>query len=259
MSERLNTSQQHGTSWQLHQARYKFASRYIFSKRVLDVACGIGYGSKILADSGAEYVIGVDINKSAIATARQNYYHPSINFVVSSGTRLPLDNATIDIVVSFETIEHINQPSIFIQEIHRVLKPGGILIISTPNKKITSPISWLKPYNRFHISELTQKEFKNLLEKKFTNLNWFGQQSIQSQNLPKFQRIQTWFQITRLMPNGFVQLVKKSIPYFKKYHQKYISDSHSAYNPQTIEVQPASEIPFSRYMIVVAKKTNETN
>src|SRR5207249_9324746 len=101
-------------------------------KRVLDIACGEGYGSAALARAGAASVVGVDISAEACEHARRKY---GVDARVGRADRIPLPAGSIDVIVSFETIEHVERPESFLNECVRVLAPGGALILSTPNRE----------------------------------------------------------------------------------------------------------------------------
>src|SRR4029453_6994984 len=103
--------------------------------KVLDAACGVGYGSYILANSGAHWVTGIDVSEDAISYAKKHYAQSNVTFKKCDAEQLSLLGEVFDIVISFETIEHLNQPRKFIQEVHRSLKRGGLFICSTPNKE----------------------------------------------------------------------------------------------------------------------------
>lgn len=120
-----------------HVARYDFAvSKVGDAQTVLDLACGVGYGSWILAEkSSCARVIGMDISTEAIAYGREFYKHSKIEFREGNCVATELPSASIDLVVSFETIEHIPDAPAFLREMRRVLKPGGRLIGSTPNQE----------------------------------------------------------------------------------------------------------------------------
>jgi ubiquinone/menaquinone biosynthesis C-methylase UbiE len=148
------------TLWE-HIYRYKFASRYVDGKAVLDIACGEGYGTKALICSGAASVVGVDISEEACRHARRKY---GVDARVGDATAIPLPDRTIDVVVSFETIEHVAEPSIFLKECLRVLKSPGCLIISTPNVEAYNP-DRTQEHNPFHCSEMSETEFTRLLDK----------------------------------------------------------------------------------------------
>ncbi|MDB4926964.1 bifunctional 2-polyprenyl-6-hydroxyphenol methylase/3-demethylubiquinol 3-O-methyltransferase UbiG [Mucilaginibacter sp.] len=143
-----------------HLHRYGIVLSYIENKIVLDIACGEGYGSNLLS-SKATQVIGVDIDLDTIEEARKKYNASNLTFILGSTDKIPVKNSYVDVVISFETIEHHDKHEEMMNEIKRVLKPDGILIISSPEK--TGEIS----SNPFHIKELSKKEFTNLIGKYF--------------------------------------------------------------------------------------------
>lgn len=156
-----------------HIHRYAFASDYVVGKAVLDIACGEGYGTNLLLKK-AKKVIGVDISEEAISHARKKYdSNPNIEFRVGSCTNIPCESTSFDVVVSFETIEHIAEHEKMLDEIKRVLKHDGVLILSSPNKKTPVGVSTLK--NEFHLKELEFAEFKDILSSKFSNVDIMGQ------------------------------------------------------------------------------------
>src|SRR3989344_2617788 len=116
-----------------HITRYLFAKQFVAKARVLDIACGAGYGSYTFATAGASKIIGIDRSPEAIAYAQKQYPHERISFHVGNAEMIPLEAESIDVAVSFETIEHLHHPQRFIQELSRVLTEKGILILSTPN------------------------------------------------------------------------------------------------------------------------------
>jgi 2-polyprenyl-3-methyl-5-hydroxy-6-metoxy-1,4-benzoquinol methylase len=116
-----------------HCARYKFALNYIGQLGVADIACGLGYGSRILKEGGAKAVVGVDSSPEAIAYARFNHQPLGIRFEVADATKTPLSDSSVDIITSFETIEHVPNTTELLTEFIRILKPQGKLIVSSPN------------------------------------------------------------------------------------------------------------------------------
>src|SRR6476646_11769522 len=119
-----------------HWHRYAFARSFVGGRRVLDVACGEGYGSALLGGVAA-HVTGVDIDLRTLAHARAAYAgRANVEFIEGSAAALPLPDASVDVVVSFETIEHLpalDQPRM-LAEFARVLSSDGFLILSSPNR-----------------------------------------------------------------------------------------------------------------------------
>jgi SAM-dependent methyltransferase len=161
--ERLVPELQHGELVHAeHLARYHFAAQLAHSRRVLDAACGEGYGSQILADAGAAGVVGVDVDERAVEHARSRY--PLPEFQVAEVASLPFPDGSFDLIVSFETIEHVPQQEAVLAEWRRVLAADGHLIVSTPNKH-----QYLVE-NEFHEREFTHEEFVSLLEGVFPSV-----------------------------------------------------------------------------------------
>jgi SAM-dependent methyltransferase len=158
-----------------HWHRYAFARRFIEGKRVLDVACGEGYGTALLGTTAAS-VIGVDIDMASIDRAVATYGEGKrIRFIASSCTGLRLPSASIDVVVSFETIEHLeaaDQLAMLI-EVARVLTPDGLLIMSSPNKRLYSDAR--QYVNKYHLQELYRDDLARLLGKRFPAQRWHHQ------------------------------------------------------------------------------------
>src|ERR1035437_3295480 len=140
-----------------HYQRYAVTLDVVAGKGVLDLACGEGYGSFLMASVAAK-VTGVDVSAEAVKHANSNYAIKANNlkFQKGSAASLKLRDASFDVVVSFETIEHLDEQSKMLAEIRRVLRPDGVLIISSPNRPIYSDIGRYR--NEFHVKELDFNE-----------------------------------------------------------------------------------------------------
>jgi len=131
-----------------HLHRYALAVALAPGKRVLDIACGEGYGSNLLAGV-SKYVIGVDIAPEVIAHAKHAYPRKNLLFREGSCLNIPVEDRSVDLVVSFETIEHLDNHEQFLREIKRVLSDGGALIISSPDKQeYTDRLGNKNPFHR---------------------------------------------------------------------------------------------------------------
>jgi SAM-dependent methyltransferase len=162
-----------GEIWIEHWHRYHFARRWATGRAVLDVACGEGYGSALLARDAAS-VIGADISTDAIGHARARYASiANLRFECAPCTRLPLEAASIDLAVSFETVEHIAEQAEFLAELARVLRPGGLLVLSCPNRLEYRDKRGFE--NPFHVKELYREELGKLVGAHFPHTAWYGQ------------------------------------------------------------------------------------
>jgi GT2 family glycosyltransferase/ubiquinone/menaquinone biosynthesis C-methylase UbiE len=155
-----------------HQHRYAILKDIVKNKDVLDVACGEGYGSSFIAET-ARSVVGVDISDDVIRHASMTYRKSNLEFVKSNAIELDFTDASFDIVVSFETIEHLIEQEQMLAELKRVMRDDGILVISSPNRPIYSEESG--EHNAYHLKELDFKEFNKLLKIQFPVIQYFGQ------------------------------------------------------------------------------------
>lgn len=158
-----------------HIHRYLIARDAVKNLCVLDIACGEGYGSAMLAETALQ-VFGVDISAMAIDHAQSVYKMANLAFMVGAADRIPLPDDSVDAVVSFETIEHHDKHNEMLAEIKRVLRPGGTLIVSSPDKKEFSEIPGHS--NPFHVKELYAQEFRDLISSHFTTVRFYGQRII---------------------------------------------------------------------------------
>jgi SAM-dependent methyltransferase len=150
-----------------HFGRYEFAAAFARGKRVLDIACGSGYGSYLVASSGAAFVQGADLSREAIAEARRRFVLGNLSY--DQGDLLEFSAPDpFDLIISFETIEHIDDFRKAIERYRQLLAEDGLLLISSPNRNITSPDARSiddSPNNRFHVREFTVEELIWELEK----------------------------------------------------------------------------------------------
>ena len=162
-----------------HVHRYLFAAEFVQGKKVLDLACGEGYGAAWLARSASE-VIGVDICPDAVDHASAKYRGNNLSFRAGSMTSVPLDEL-FDVIVCFEAIEHIRDHDLLCKEAKRLLKPSGVFIVSTPNKWVYSENGISR--NPYHLKELDLGELQTLLSPYFKHTYVYGQKTVASSRI----------------------------------------------------------------------------
>jgi 2-polyprenyl-3-methyl-5-hydroxy-6-metoxy-1,4-benzoquinol methylase len=214
---------------ELHRARYAFAARFAAGKRVLDLACGTGYGSDMLAKAGAASVQGVDVSQDAVAYARKRYATPGITYHCLNGMDMKADQP-FDMVVSLETLEHIPDVYGFMHHLITLLKPGGMLVASVPTTLSTD-------VNPHHLHDIGEHEFRSMF---FSN----GLASIDE--LVQEQKFSPW----RLR-----QLGKKSI---RKYQYRKSLALYYAMHPAMLvrRFWTTLTVGFkNRYLVIAGKKS----
>lgn len=155
-----------------HFHRYALAKTWVQGKDVLDLACGEGYGAAVLAQV-AHSVVGVDYDETVIQSAASRYTGSNLQFRAGSCDAVPLVDGSLDCVVSFETLEHHDRHDEMMREVKRLLRPGGCLLISSPNRAVYSENA--KHKNPFHVRELSLDEFVALLRRHFRFVEVVGQ------------------------------------------------------------------------------------
>lgn len=192
-----------------HICRYHFAKEQIQNKnavKILDAACGVGYGSFFLGTDEQLEITAVDRSKEALKIAKEKFTKANINFIEDDCHTLQnaAAFAPYDCVVSFETLEHLPSPELFIRSCYHNLAQGGALIISTPNQLVSSPdgnIKW-----EFHEKEYKPDElFKFLSVEGFSEINIFGQQMTFIGKL----RDQFRAELNKINSNPFIRIGKK--------------------------------------------------
>jgi len=152
-----------------HLGRYHWAAAAAAGRTVLDVGCGTGYGTAAMAAAGAAHCTGVDVDADAVAQAGKRFGAANVAFARGDATSLPFEDASFDLVTCFEVIEHVGEQRAVIAELARVLRPGGMMLISSPNR------DRYPPGNPFHVRELTPGELKALLTESFSHVRLLRQ------------------------------------------------------------------------------------
>lgn len=169
--ERVIPGQVNDDLWAEHVARYAFAARFVQGCRILDSGCGTGYGTNELAAEllvSANWVVGADIAPEAVAYAKA--HTSAASFVQASATDLPFPAGAFDLITTFEVIEHLASWRELLKEAHRVLAPGGIFLVSTPNRLYYADSRRLDGPNPYHVHEFEFEEFQAALKEFFPHV-----------------------------------------------------------------------------------------
>jgi SAM-dependent methyltransferase len=159
-----------------HEERYAFAAGFVRGAVVVDVACGDGAGSEVYANEGARRIHAFDLSSEAVELTNARGL-PTVTAAVADARTLPLEDESADVLITLETIEHVPEYERFVSEIVRILRPGGTLVCSTPNRKVYSPGTARdgNPWNPFHVKEFDLDELEDIVHGNFVDVRWFGQ------------------------------------------------------------------------------------
>ena len=221
----------------VHLARYTFSVPYAAGRTVLDVACGAGYGTALLSES-ARWAVGVDLSEEAVRYARARYPRNNAAFFVGDAQRLPFMDAAFETVVSFETIEHLSRIPEYLEEVRRVLRPGGVFVVSTPKARQTT----LRPANPHHTIEYAARDFRRLLERHFRFIELYSQIRVEA-TIVRWMKRMDRLGVRRWLPRG----LRRSV--------------HGAFGSRPFEEMDASdqkivpgELRHAEYMVAVCTK-----
>jgi SAM-dependent methyltransferase len=183
--------------WGEHRARYRFAAPWVAGQRVLDVACGSGFGLLMLRDAGACAALGMDYDLATLRGSR--------GVVCADAAHLPVADGAFDVITSFETVEHVPDAAATLRELRRVLRKGGCLILSTPNR------AYRESANPFHIQEFTAEELRALVGESFAEVCIYGQWPSEQYRFVPFLMQQRHYQ-----PAELVWKLVNRLPYAAK-------------------------------------------
>jgi 2-polyprenyl-3-methyl-5-hydroxy-6-metoxy-1,4-benzoquinol methylase len=156
-----------------HLHRYAFAEQLAQGKIVLDVACGSGYGARVLARQ-ASRVLAFDIEPAVVSRLSADEAVENLELLAARAEQVPLRSGVVDLVTAFEVIEHVQHPEELVREAARVVRPGGIVLISTPNKAVYTDARDYR--NAYHVKEFYREEFLELLRSNFSEVRLLTQQ-----------------------------------------------------------------------------------
>jgi ubiquinone/menaquinone biosynthesis C-methylase UbiE len=186
---------------QEHLGRYIFATQYTNGKKVLEIGCGTGVGSDLLLREGAKHLVAGDISVDALAFLNEHYSQTLLDPTRFSAYSLPFRDKEFDVVVAFEVIEHVREYRKLLKETFRVLKDGGALLCSTPNKSID--LAWRsRPQGEFHVHEFFPGEFAILIKGLYGDVELLGQHPTTLTRRVGFSLFGLFSKIILCFPNG---------------------------------------------------------
>jgi ubiquinone/menaquinone biosynthesis C-methylase UbiE len=232
-----------------HIERYRFACKLLHpDQTILDIACGYGYGTFLMSNHGCK-VIGADIDADAVAQAKNIWRN--CEFIHADALNLPFEDATFDAVVTFETIEHVEDEERFLSEMKRVLKPGGLFICSTPNIRYTA-------HPPYHLKEYTPDEFFKLIKAFFIDVERYAQYFTRMDRIkdlfhwyvrPRLNFMVRFIEILHLKPT-----IKRLLRYENKITTEHIANKVLILNESKYKVVPMKGSKLLRIMIAVGRK-----
>jgi 2-polyprenyl-3-methyl-5-hydroxy-6-metoxy-1,4-benzoquinol methylase len=239
----------------LDQERYISVLSYVKNKNVLDCACGVGWGSHIMAMAGAIRVIGVDLSLSAINTARNFYNSDSVTYIQNDINQINIKE-NFDVITSFETIEHVENPIEFLQKLRSLSHPKTVFFLSTPNG-FCFKHSGDKPYNPFHLDEYE----KNELIEMFNNSGWsvknyMGQYPMKegSKKIDEYREFIKifWLNKNRIQKFGFLYSITSKI--FRRITKKLIQDPAHNYSCAPVTIKDGYQPAYHFFKLMPIKK-----
>jgi SAM-dependent methyltransferase len=195
------TSKEDYVIYLMLMATYRWAESFVRGKRVLDFGCGPGYGSNFIAAS-ADSVVGVDVSPESLDHAARTYTRANLAFdVIDTSCVLPYEDKSFDVVMSFQVFEHVEFPQRYLQESRRVLKPGGVLLLVTPDRS-TRLFRGQRPWNRWHLTEYSERRLDETVRGVFSDvemLKMSGRKDVIAIELRRCQRMK-WFTLPFTLP-----------------------------------------------------------
>jgi ubiquinone/menaquinone biosynthesis C-methylase UbiE len=235
--ERLIPGQASPALFWEHIYRYRFALNYVKGNSVVDIASGEGYGTAALYKGGAKEIIGIDISEEACSYAKKKY---GLDYRIGNAQAIPLESNTMDSVISFETIEHLESPELFLKECARLLKENGKLILSTPNAMSLM----VKKDNEFHTQLFSLDGIQRLISKYFQCVKVFSQ-CPESLSILSFRYLACLY-----TPLNHFNIYKKITKSLKYYLCKHIVDLNLSnyYKNQPVDAILKKDLIISKFI-----------
>lgn len=239
----------------LDQMRYIYALRYINDKEVLDVACGVGWGSYLIGMAGAKKVTSIDLSEEAIKTAKKYYSNFNIEYICNYLEKSKVADSSIDVITSFETFEHLENPKSMLDEFYKVIKPNGVLLLSTPNAHAFKYKRDDSPHNPYHFQEYYKEDINQIIKDKWDIIEYKGQYSMlaESSEVFKYRKWIRDYYIQMSLSNKIGVLGKVIILIFRKLNILTLNEPAFSGSCEPISIQINNE-PAFHYFILKPKK-----
>jgi ubiquinone/menaquinone biosynthesis C-methylase UbiE len=245
----------------VHLATYKYCIPAVAGKRVLDYGCGTGYGTSLIS-SYCNQAMGVDISTDAIQYAQSHFSAPNLQFKQIEPVEaapMPFPNASFDVVLSFQVIEHVRDVPAYLQEIERVLAPGGQVLIATPDRS-SRLFPYQKPWNMWHLREYTREQLHNTIAAYFSNvrvLQTGGEPDVLKIELKRTAKLK-WLMLPFTLPFIPDSVRKVLLSFLKNFRYTLSSSSRpkspSNYNFDETAIRISDSEEFSVDLVAVADK-----
>lgn len=160
-----------------HESVYAFVAERTRGRRVLDAACGTGYGSDLLARSGAEAVLGIDLSDRRVAYARRTFRAPNLTFARHDCEHLELESSSRDLIVSSNTLEHLARPELFLRAAERILTSEGELVVAVPPVLSAADVA-VHGTNRYHAAPLSVRAWAELFDSEGWSLRFYAHRAL---------------------------------------------------------------------------------
>lgn len=239
-----------------HIGRSIFAAQFVEGKVVLDIACGSGDSSGYLMNKGAKKVVGADYSEEAIEYARRHYQKEGLHFLRSDAQQMQFANESFDVVVSLETIEHLERYEDFLKECNRVLKPGGIFVCSSINRK--AGFGYRSPW---HFKEFSPEELYKLIARYFVEVELYGQLYFGKFDILKKKVLMRLKPITSLIPQSvrspllkFIQPEYRHSASSAEVDPSLVGTSDETVKQRYFPSRLTRDSPLAEFTIAVARK-----
>ncbi|NOR23261.1 MAG: methyltransferase domain-containing protein [Desulforhopalus sp.] len=183
-------------------------------QRVIEIGFGEGYGTHILS-TGCLEIVALEIEPKVISHAREKYRSDNSVFKLYDGSTIPLPDESFDVAVSFQVIEHVDNDVNFVSELHRVLKNGGRLYLTTPNRSLRLKPGE-RPFNRYHKREYYHHELESVLRTSFRSVSVFGVSASESIRLIEIERLRRGPFLSLILRLGLHRLLPSALETFAR-------------------------------------------